>query len=107
MDPNSRVELAQIFKALRDRYAIKTSFEELTNDTIDRLIGKVSYIIKKVKSIKGGRQLQELLKNFQSTEYKFNICFISRKRKAEEDLYQERSKRQELENELRSVTIRR
>ena len=105
MDPNSRVELAQIFKALRDRYAIKTSFEELTNDPIDRLIGKVSCIIKKVKSIKSGRQLQELLKNFQSTEYKFNICFISRKRKAEEDLYQERSKRQELENELKAASI--
>ena len=75
MDPNSRVELAQIFKALRDRYAIQTGFEELTNDTIDRLLGKLSHN-EKVKSIKGGRQLQELLNIFQSTQYKFNTSFI-------------------------------
>ena len=67
------MEFAQIFKALRGGYAIKTSFEELTNDTIDRLISKPSYIIKKVKAIKGDRQLQEFLKNFQSTQYKLNI----------------------------------
>ena len=56
-----------------------------------------------LKKSKGGRQLQQRIDSFKKSTYDLKLSYISRKRKAQDELAFEKEKCQKLEKELALV----
>jgi len=88
-----------IFKKMKCRFGFLDNFADLTEKTFRRLQEKLSQLLKQVRKCNGWKALGELLEKWEKTDYKFEMKYISKKRKIAEDLKIEESKKLKLEKD--------
>ena len=82
---------------IKGKFDTVVNFIDLTEKTTRRLQEKLHQMVKNIRKCSGSRSLSKLLEKWKTTDYKFTITYRSRKRKLEEDLKLEQSKRMKLE----------
>ena len=102
MDPYNKSNLESIFQLIRGKLEPSANFSDLTDNAVTRLQLKL-YRLLSIRKCSGSRAIKKQIERFTKDDYKFELKYISRKSKTEEELKLAKAEQIKIENELKKV----